>query len=357
MMAIHTVAAGGGSILAFDGARFRVGPESAGANPGPACYRRGGPLTVTDANLALGKIQPAFFPRVFGPRGDEALDGDVVAARFAALASEIAAATGTKIAPEAVAAGFVDIAVGSMANAIKKISVARGYDVTRYTLQCFGGAGGQHACLVADALAMERVYIHPLAGVLSAYGMGLADQTVMRQAALEQPLAGAHADVEARLTALADDAVAELERARRRARADRRPPPGPPALRGHRLGARRRVRRRGRAAGGVRSGVPPALRLPDERAPPDRRGGLGRGRRRRRGGRGNPPRARRARRRRRSRRRCGCSATAAGTTPRSSIARRRARGRRSPAPRSSSRATRRRSSSPAGPAASPRSTT
>ena len=210
MMAIHTVAAGGGSILAFDGARFRVGPESAGANPGPACYRRGGPLTVTDANLALGKIQPAFFPRVFGPRGDEALDGDVVAARFAALAGEIAAATGKEIAPEAVAAGFVDIAVGSMANAIKKISVARGYDVTRYTLQCFGGAGGQHACLVADALAMERVYIHPLAGVLSAYGMGLADQTVMRQAALEQPLGGAHADVEARLTALADDAVAEL---------------------------------------------------------------------------------------------------------------------------------------------------
>jgi len=210
MMAIHTVAAGGGSILAFDGARFRVGPESAGANPGPACYRRGGPLTVTDANLALGKIQPAFFPRVFGPRGDEALDGDVVAARFAALAGEIAAATGKKIAAEAVAAGFVDIAVGSMANAIKKISVARGYDVTRYTLQCFGGAGGQHACLVADALAMERVYIHPLAGVLSAYGMGLADQTVMRQAALEQPLAGAHADVAARLAALADDAVAEL---------------------------------------------------------------------------------------------------------------------------------------------------
>ena len=248
MMAIHTVAAGGGSILAFDGARFRVGPESAGANPGPACYRRGGPLTVTDANLALGKIQPAYFPRVFGPRGDEALDGDVVAARFAALAGEIAAATGTTLAPEAVAAGFVDIAVGSMANAIKKISVARGYDVTRYTLQCFGGAGGQHACLVADALAMERVYIHPLAGVLSAYGMGLADQTVMRQAALEQPLAGAHADVEARLAALG-------RRGRRRARAARRraasaivgPPPRPPALRRHRLGAGRAVRRRGRA--------------------------------------------------------------------------------------------------------------
>jgi len=214
MMAIHTVAAGGGSILAFDGARFRVGPESAGANPGPACYRRGGPLTVTDANLALGKIQPAFFPRVFGPSGDEALDAEIVAARFAALAEEIAKATGTALAPEAVAAGFVDIAVGSMANAIKKISVARGYDVTRYTLQCFGGAGGQHACLVADALAMECVYIHPLAGVLSAYGMGLADQAVLRQEALELPLAepGAHAAAVARLDALAEAAAEELER-------------------------------------------------------------------------------------------------------------------------------------------------
>ena len=215
MMAIHTVAAGGGSILAFDGARFRVGPESAGANPGPACYRRGGPLTVTDANLALGKIQPAFFPRVFGPRGDEALDAR---GRRRALRRPRRARSrrrpATKIAPEAVAAGFVDIAVGSMANAIKKISVARGYDVTRYTLQCFGGAGGQHACLVADALGMERVFIHPLAGVLSAYGMGLADQAVMRQAALEQPLAdaGAHASAAARLDALADDAAAELAR-------------------------------------------------------------------------------------------------------------------------------------------------
>ena len=212
MMAIHTVAAGGGSILGFDGARFRVGPESAGANPGPACYRRGGPLTVTDANVALGKIQPEFFPRVFGPHGDEALDAGIVAERFAALAEEIAGATGKALAPEAVAAGFVDIAVGSMANAIKRISVARGYDVTRYTLQCFGGAGGQHACLVADALGMERVFIHPLAGVLSAYGMGLADQAVLRQEALELPLAGAHASVAARLDALAAQAAAELAR-------------------------------------------------------------------------------------------------------------------------------------------------
>jgi 5-oxoprolinase (ATP-hydrolysing) len=211
MMAIHTVAAGGGSILAFDGARFRVGPQSAGANPGPACYRRGGPLTVTDANVAVGKLQPAFFPAVFGPRGDEPLDGTVVAERFAALAAEIERATGIARSPEQVAEGFIDIAVGSMANAIKKISVARGYDVTRYTLQCFGGAGGQHACRVADALGMERIFVHPLAGVLSAYGMGLADQTVMRQAAIERPLDDAIADVDARLEALAGEARVELE--------------------------------------------------------------------------------------------------------------------------------------------------
>ncbi len=211
MMAIHTVAAGGGSVLAFDGARFRVGPQSAGANPGPACYRRGGPLTVTDANVAVGKLQPAFFPAVFGPRGDEPLDGAVVAGRFAALSTEIERATGIARSPEEVAEGFIDIAVGSMANAIKKISVARGYDVTRYTLQCFGGAGGQHACRVADALGMERIFVHPLAGVLSAYGMGLADQTVMRQAAIERPLADALADIDARLDTLAREARGELE--------------------------------------------------------------------------------------------------------------------------------------------------
>ena len=210
MMAIHTVAAGGGSILAFDGARFRVGPESAGANPGPACYRRGGPLAVTDANLMVGKIQPAFFPSVFGPNGDEPLDADVVRERFAALAAEIAAATGNVRAPEDIAEGYIDIAAGAMANAIKKISVARGYDVTRYTLQCFGGAGGQHACRVADALGMTRVFVHPLAGVLSAYGMGLADRTVMRQAAIERPLDEAMPQVEAALGALAGEAAREL---------------------------------------------------------------------------------------------------------------------------------------------------
>ncbi|TAM40256.1 MAG: 5-oxoprolinase, partial [Burkholderiaceae bacterium] len=160
MMSIHTVAAGGGSILAFDGARFRVGPQSAGANPGPASYRRGGPLAVTDANVMLGKLQPRYFPSVFGHQGDEALDADVVREKFGVLAQQ------TGRSAEDVAEGFIHIAVQQMANAIKKISVARGYDATRYTLQCFGGAGGQHACLVADALGMTRVFVHPLAGVL-----------------------------------------------------------------------------------------------------------------------------------------------------------------------------------------------
>jgi 5-oxoprolinase (ATP-hydrolysing) len=188
MLAIHTVAAGGGSILAFDGSRFRVGPGSAGAVPGPAAYRRGGPLTVTDANIMLGRIQAAHFPAVFGPGGDQPLDTGVVKSKFAALAAEITEATGQPRCPEEVAAGFLAIAVANMANAIKKISVQRGYDVTRYVLATFGGAGGQHACAVADALAIETVLIHPLAGVLSAYGMGLADLTAMREQAVEAPL-------------------------------------------------------------------------------------------------------------------------------------------------------------------------
>ena len=209
MMSIHTVAAGGGSILEFDGARFRVGPQSAGANPGPACYRRGGPLAVTDANVMVGKIQPAWFPKVFGLGGDEALDAEVVQQRFA----ELAARTGRT--PEAVAEGFIDIAVQQMANAIKKISVARGYDVTRYTLQCFGGAGGQHACLVADALGMSRVFVHPLAGVLSAYGMGLADQTVIREQSVERVLDDAALQaVSEVLDALAEAALSEIARQR-----------------------------------------------------------------------------------------------------------------------------------------------
>jgi len=212
MMSIHTVAAGGGSILSFDGSRFRAGPQSAGANPGPACYRRGGPLAVTDANVMVGKIQPAYFPKVFGPQANELLDAQVVTTRFTAMAAEIEAATGVKRSPEEVAEGFVDIAVGAMANAIKKISVARGYDVTRYALQCFGGAGGQHACRVADALGMNRVFAHPLGGVLSAYGMGLADQSVMREASIEQPLASALDAVTARVEALAQEAGDELTR-------------------------------------------------------------------------------------------------------------------------------------------------
>ncbi|WP_137920457.1 hydantoinase B/oxoprolinase family protein [Hydrogenophaga sp. 2FB] len=207
MMSIHTVAAGGGSILSFDGSRFRVGPESAGANPGPASYRRGGPLAVTDANVMTGKIQPGYFPKVFGPKADEALSREAVQAKFAELAQE------TGRLPEEVAEGFIHIAVQQMANAIKKISVARGYDVTRYTLQCFGGAGGQHACLVADALGMARVFVHPLAGVLSAYGMGLADQNVIREQAIETPLATASMPLVAEtLDALAVAAETELVR-------------------------------------------------------------------------------------------------------------------------------------------------
>ncbi len=207
MMSIHTVAAGGGSILGFDGARFRVGPESAGANPGPASYRRGGPLAVTDANVMVGKIQPAHFPKVFGHAANEALDGDAVAQKFGDLATQ------TGRSAEDVAHGFIQIAVQQMANAIKKISVARGYDVTRYTLQCFGGAGGQHACLVADALGMTRVFVHPLAGVLSAYGMGLADQNVIREQAVETKLEpDALAGIEATLEQLATTARTELER-------------------------------------------------------------------------------------------------------------------------------------------------
>ena len=182
MMLIHTVAAGGGSILHFDGARFRVGPDSAGANPGPKCYRRGGPLAVTDANVMVGKLMPDFFPRIFGPHQDEPLDAAAVRAEFDALAAQV----GDRRSPEEVADGFIRIAVENMANAIKKISVQRGYDVTRYALNCFGGAGGQHACLVADALGMTKVLIHPFSSLLSAYGMGLADIRATREQAIEE---------------------------------------------------------------------------------------------------------------------------------------------------------------------------
>ncbi|MGI5400364.1 hydantoinase B/oxoprolinase family protein [Streptomyces sp. CA-135486] len=188
MMNIHTVAAGGGSVLHFDGRRYRVGPDSAGAVPGPACYRRGGPLTVTDANVMLGRIQPDHFPAVFGPDGDQPLDAETVRERFAALAEEVRKESGTQRTPEEVAAGFLEIAVLNMANAVKKISVQRGHDVTRYALTSFGGAGGQHACAVADALGVNTVLVPPLAGVLSAYGIGLADATAMREQSVEAEL-------------------------------------------------------------------------------------------------------------------------------------------------------------------------
>jgi len=210
MLAINTVAAGGGSILHFDGARFRVGPDSAGADPGPLCYRRGGPLTVTDANVRVGKIQPRHFPAIFGPGGDEPLDGEAVAHAFAALASRVAVATGGAPDPRVVAEGFLRVAIANMANAIKQISVRRGHDATRFALACFGGAGGQHACAVADALGMTTVFIHPFAGVLSAYGMGLADQAALRQQAVEAPLGAA---TMAEITRLMDRLAAEATEA------------------------------------------------------------------------------------------------------------------------------------------------
>jgi len=214
MMAINTVAAGGGSILHFDGARFRVGPDSAGAMPGPACYRRGGPLTVTDANVMVGKIQPHHFPAIFGPHGDQPLDAAIVAEKFAALAAEIGKAQGKPAPdPRAVAEGFLRVAVANMANAIKQVSIQKGHDATRFALQCFGGAGGQHACLVADELGMETVFIHPFAGVLSAYGMGLADQAVIREAAVEAPFTADDInDLTARLEALVAAGREELAR-------------------------------------------------------------------------------------------------------------------------------------------------
>lgn len=212
MMLIHTVAAGGGSILRFDGARLRVGPDSAGADPGPACYRRGGPLTVTDANVMLGKLDPDFFPRIFGPGQDQPLDKASVEARFAALARDMSGAAGEERSPEAVADGFVQIAVANMAQAIKTISVSRGYDVTHYALNAFGGASGQHACLVADALAMTTVLVHPFSSLLSAYGMGLADIRANRQQAIEEPLGAAVlprlAEEAARLARICRDEVA-----------------------------------------------------------------------------------------------------------------------------------------------------
>ena len=207
MMLIHTVAAGGGSILHADSGRFVVGPDSAGADPGPRSYRRGGPLTVTDANVMTGKLDPGWFPKIFGPGRDMPLDVDAVRAGF----RDLAAQAQDPRAPEEIAEGFIRIAVENMANAIKKISVQRGYDVTNYVLQCFGGAGGQHACLVADALGMRTVLIHPLSGLLSAYGMGLADTRAVRQRTVEAPLNDAGAGVAREIVdMLGADALADL---------------------------------------------------------------------------------------------------------------------------------------------------
>ncbi|MGL5446440.1 MAG: hydantoinase B/oxoprolinase family protein [Rhabdaerophilum sp.] len=206
MMRIHTVAAGGGSILHYDGARFRVGPDSAGANPGPSCYRNGGPLAVTDANVMAGKLIPDFFPAIFGPNRNERLDTEAVKARFAEFVAKVPGKSAEEIAD-----GFISIAVANMANAIKKISVERGYDVTRYALNCFGGAGGQHACLVADALGMTKILVHPYSGLLSAYGMGLAAIRSTRQLAVEVLLSGDVGEHVARAkVSIGEEAVAEV---------------------------------------------------------------------------------------------------------------------------------------------------
>ena len=208
MMRIHTVAAGGGSILRYEAGRFQAGPDSAGADPGPACYRRGGPLTVTDANVMVGKLQPGFFPAIFGPAQDQPLDAAIVHRKF----DDLAAAIGDGRSPEEVAEGFITVAVENMANAIKKISVQRGYDVTRYLLNCFGGAAGQHACLVADALGMEAILIHPFSGLLSAYGIGLAGLFATRQQALLRPLEPEASDAISRLIEkLTEECASELE--------------------------------------------------------------------------------------------------------------------------------------------------
>ncbi|WP_103535542.1 hydantoinase B/oxoprolinase family protein [Streptomyces sp. SM11] len=213
MMSIHTVAAGGGSVLHFDGSRYRVGPESAGAHPGPACYRRGGPLTVTDANVMLGRVQPGHFPAVFGPDGDLPLDAGLVRERFTALADDVGRATGRRPDEAETAAGFLEIAVLNMANAVKKISVQRGHDITHYALTGFGGAGGQHVCAVADALGIDTVLVPPLAGVLSAYGIGLADATAMREQSVEEKLDEAARERVERLCAELADRTREALRA------------------------------------------------------------------------------------------------------------------------------------------------
>jgi len=212
MMNIHTVASGGGSVLRFAAGRLQVGPDSAGADPGPACYRRGGPLTVTDIHVLLGRIQPSAFPAVFGPDGDTTLDVDTVRSRFAALAAEVAADTGRPVAPESLAEGFLQVAVEAMAQAIRHVSVRQGHDAADYALFCFGGAGGQHACRVAEALGMHEVLVHPLAGVLSAWGIGLAETRVLLRRSVEQPLSECAATLPGTIAQLAEEAVERLAR-------------------------------------------------------------------------------------------------------------------------------------------------
>ena len=338
MMAIHTVAAGGGSILAFDGARFRVGPQSAGANPGPACYRRGGPLTVTDANVMVGKIQPAFFPHVFGPGGDEALDGDVVAARFAALAATIARATGNARARGS--------RRGLHRHRRRRDGQRDQEDLGRARLRRHAlhpavlRRRRRPARLPRRRRARHGARLRPSArrrALGLRHGPGRPDRDAPgRDRAAARRRGGARARS---LDALAEEAVAELDAPGRGASALRRASARPPALRRHRLGARRAVRRRGRPAARLRGGLPAALRVPDARAAPDRRGGLGRGdRRRRRAGRG----AARARRRRGAGRGDGADVQRRPLARRRArrARRRRGRGRRSPGRRSSSSATR-----------------
>ena len=276
MLSVHTVAAGGGSILWFDGDRLRVGPRSAGADPGPACYRNRGPLTLTDANIVLGRLQPDFFPRVFGPRGDDPPDPDASRRAMDTLAKQVSQAYGTEWSPECTAEGCLAIAVSNMANAIRKVSVQRGYDICDHALCCFGGAGGQHACALAGALGMSRIIVHPLAGVLSAYGIGVADVRTIRERAVEASLTD---DLLARLAGLLADLQSRAERdVRRRV-------PGDRSLRATRLA---HVRYAGadyplaveisdatRHARGFRASPPPPIRLRPSRPIPDRRSRLG----------------------------------------------------------------------------------
>ncbi len=278
MMLIHTVAAGGGSILHFDGARFRVGPDSAGANPGPKCYRRNGPLAVTDANVMVGKLIPDFFPKIFGPSQNLPLDAHAVRMAFTDLAQQVG---GRK--PEDVADGFIKIAVENMANAIKKISVQRGYDITRYALNCFGGAGGQHACLVADALGMTRVLIHPFSSLLSAYGMGLADIRATREQAIELPFGGKAFTGDRARREIARKS--DQRRGRRpgcAARQDQGLRARAYSLRRHRYPARGAGRQRRRDEARIREGAQGAVRLHRPHQADRHRGRIGRGGRRRR---------------------------------------------------------------------------